>query len=58
MIRNSRDVYAMIVYTGTDTKLALNEGEYQVKISSFAKQLNMFLAFNILMLFVMAILMS
>jgi magnesium-transporting ATPase (P-type) len=58
MIKNSQEVIAMIVYTGPDTKLAMNEGEYRAKISSFASLLNIILAINIAIMFTMAILMS
>jgi magnesium-transporting ATPase (P-type) len=58
MIKNSSEVTAMIVYTGTETKLAMNEGKYRSKISSFAKLLNIILAINIAIMFTMAILMS
>jgi magnesium-transporting ATPase (P-type) len=58
IIKNSSDVFAMVVYTGTETKLALNEGKYRAKISSFAKKLNLVLVFNICMMLIMAIFMS
>jgi len=30
---NSGSVYAMVIYTGVETKLLLNQGRYQFKIS-------------------------
>ena len=32
-VKNSEDVYAIVMYTGKDTKLSLNEGKYNFKIS-------------------------
>ena len=40
-------MYALVVYTGKDTKLVLNEGEYDFKISNLVKRLNIYLAINI-----------
>ena len=48
----------MVVYTGPDTKLVMNQGQYRAKISSFAKQLNILLAINIAIMLSMAIFMS
>ena len=33
-IRNSKNVIALVVYTGGDTKQVLNQGQYRFKISS------------------------
>ena len=32
-VENSSNVYALVVYTGKDTKLCQNEGKYSFKIS-------------------------
>lgn len=48
----------MVVYTGPDTKLVMNQGNYRAKISSFAKQLNILLAVNIGIMLTMAVFMS
>jgi magnesium-transporting ATPase (P-type) len=48
----------MVIYTGSETKLALNEGKYLSKISNFTYQLNVFLLVNICVMLTMAILMS
>ena len=40
VLRNSLNVYAMVAYTGVDTKLILNQGEYSLKISSVFTKLN------------------
>jgi hypothetical protein len=58
MVKNSDNVYSLVVYTSTDTKLALNEGQYRSKISEYAKTVNIFLTINILILFTAVILMS
>ena len=58
MVMNSDNVYALVVYTSTDTKLALNEGKYRSKISAYARILNIFLAINIAIMFTALILMS
>jgi magnesium-transporting ATPase (P-type) len=44
----------MVVYTGTDTKLALNQGKYMNKISNISQQTNIFLAINIVVMLLMA----
>jgi magnesium-transporting ATPase (P-type) len=48
----------MVVYTGTDTKLALNQGKYKSKISDISQQTNIFLALNIIVMLLMAASMS
>lgn len=35
-VKDSSNVYALVVYTGKDTKQVLNQGEYKFKISSLA----------------------
>lgn len=46
VLRNSLNVYAMVAYTGVDTKLILNQGKYSLKISSVFTKLNKYLAIN------------
>ena len=58
IVMNSDNVYALVVYTSSDTKLALNEGKYRSKISEYARILNVILAINIMIMFVLLILMS
>lgn len=58
IVCNSYSVYAVVVYTGMETKLALNEGKYKKKISNLSYQLNCFLGINIIIMAIMAILMS
>lgn len=50
VIRNSKDVYVCIVYTGLDTKLAQNLGKYQFKVSKLQKVTNKFVVINIISL--------
>lgn len=50
VLRNSLNVYAMVAYTGVDTKLILNQGEYSLKISSVFTKLNKYLAINFLIM--------
>ena len=40
VLRNSLNVYALVAYTGVDTKLVLNQGSYSLKISSVFTKLN------------------
>lgn len=49
-MRNSLNVYAMVAYTGVDTKLILNQGEYSLKISTVLSKLNKYLAINFLIM--------
>jgi magnesium-transporting ATPase (P-type) len=48
----------MVIYTGTDTKLALNQGKYISKISNISWQLNIYFAINIAVMLVMAAMMA
>lgn len=51
VVKNSSNVYACVLYTGLDTKLALNLGKYQFKISMLQKYINKFVVINIISLF-------
>jgi len=57
-VMNSKYVYALIMYTGCDTKMAMNQGKYQFKISSLQKDLNWWLIMNISTMFTLMIIMS
>ena len=57
-LKNSLNSYVMVVYTGTDTKLALNEGKYRSKISNISYQTNILFAYNVIIMLVMAFIMS
>ena len=48
-IENSGSVIAIIVYTGTDSKLIMNLGKYVYKMSSFDKILNRIMVLNLLL---------
>jgi len=58
MVKDSFNLYALIVYTGKDTKLVLNQGQYKFKISSLAYQLNIILMLNLALMFFQMIIMS
>lgn len=45
----------MVVYTGTDSKLIMNLGQYVFKMSSFEKILNRIMVINLLLAIVIAI---
>jgi len=47
-----------VVYTGKDTKLVLNEGKYDFKISNLVKRLNYYLAFNIAVMLTLMLIFS
>lgn len=50
MIKNSGKVFAMILYTGKDTKIMMNAGKYKLKKSVIEKQLNILIFLNIVIL--------
>lgn len=54
MLKNSGSVIAMVAYCGKDSKLILNQGKLMYKVSKQEKYLNIFLIFNILMIFTLA----
>lgn len=54
-IENSGHVVALVVYTGTDTKLIQNLGKYVFKMSSFEKILNFIMVMNLCMAIVIAL---
>jgi len=58
ILKNSGEVYAMILYTGPDTKLVLNQGKYKFKNSHLAKKVNKFMMINMLFMLIFDILMS
>ena len=57
-LKNSKKVYALVIYTGIDTKLVLNQGRYQNKISSFLSRINFYLGINICIMFFLDAMMS
>ena len=50
IVKNSWDVLAVVVYTGRDTKLMLNQGRYEFKISRLMYQLNVILSINLILM--------
>jgi hypothetical protein len=57
-LTNSDEVYALVVYTGHQTKLSLNQGTYQIKISYLSKLLNYYVLWNVLTLTILDIFMA
>ena len=57
-IQNSLIVYALVVYTGKETKLVQNEGKYSFKISDLSKKVNYYIGMNILTMIVLILLYS
>ena len=49
-VRNSECLYLLVLYTGNDTKLILNQGNYRFKQSSVDKMINMILFINIVLI--------
>jgi len=54
-IENSGYVVAIVVYTGTDSKLIKNLGKYVFKMSSYENILNYIMVMNLLMAIVIAL---
>ena len=57
-LKNSKDITAMVVYTGTDTKIAMNQGKYSMKISDMAMKLNYYMLVNLAIVGVSTLLLS
>lgn len=49
---------AIVLYTGQQTKINLNQGKYHYKRSLMEKKLNLILVFNVVLLFVLITIMS
>jgi magnesium-transporting ATPase (P-type) len=52
IVRNSGKIYMIVVYTGRDTKIIMNNGKYKFKKSSNDKVINIFLAWNVFVMLV------
>ena len=52
IVRNSGKIYTVVVYTGKDTKIIMNNGKYKFKKSSNDKVINIFLAWNVFVMLV------
>jgi len=57
-IKNSKEVFGLVIYTGKDTKLVLNQGKYIQKMSHMSMLMNYYLFLNICLLFILDVLMS
>ena len=49
-VRNSGHLYLLVLYTGNDTKLILNQGSYRFKQSHVDKVVNKILMINIMLM--------
>lgn len=54
-LENSESVLALVIHTGTDTKMMMNMGKYKFKQSRFEKVLNGILIGNLILAIVLAI---
>jgi magnesium-transporting ATPase (P-type) len=57
-VRNSGSLFLLVLYTGEDTKLIMNQGKYQYKTSKMDFTVNVLLAIQVAMMFVMNVVMS
>ena len=46
-MKQSENVYALVVYTGIETKLVMNQGQYKYQISTIMYHLNIILLINL-----------
>lgn len=58
ILKHSDDVYALVLFTGPETKLVLNQGKYKFKNSHITNQLNLAMFINCVTMVFFAILMS
>jgi phospholipid-transporting ATPase len=58
VLKNSEDVYAMVLYTGSDTKLIMNEGKYQFKLSFLGRTMNKYMLINIVIMIFLVIIVT
>lgn len=54
-LENTESVLALVIHTGTDTKMMMNMGKYKFKQSRFEKVLNGILIGNLIMAIILAI---
>lgn len=54
-LRNSDDVFVMVVYTGEETKMVMNQGQYQFKISKLMYMFNVTLSIALVVFFLLII---
>ena len=53
VVKNSGSITAMVAYTGKDSKIMLNSGNYHFKMSRMEKIINKCILFNLGIVFVM-----
>ena len=53
-MKNSEYIDAIVIYTGINTKLVLNQGKYKFKISQLDKAINVATLFNLVVMLLMA----
>lgn len=54
-LENTESVLALVIHTGTDTKMIMNQGSYKFKQSRFEKVLNGILIGNLALAIILAI---
>jgi magnesium-transporting ATPase (P-type) len=52
MVRNSGNLYMIVVFTGKDTKIIMNNGRYKFKKSVNDRTVNFFLVLNVIQILV------
>jgi phospholipid-translocating ATPase len=58
MVVNSGHIDALVVYTGNDTKIVLNQGKYIFKYSHLEKAINLITLWNMFVIFFLALIMT
>jgi magnesium-transporting ATPase (P-type) len=58
VVRNSDKITALVLFTSTDCKLVMNQGKYQFKQSQLDRNINYLMAWNIVLLLVIASIMT
>lgn len=51
VLKYSQETQAVVVYTGVETKLVLNQGKYSTKVSHIMFKLNSYMIINIITMF-------
>lgn len=57
-VANSNMIDAVVVFTGRETKLVMNQGNYHFKVSQLDKAINWITLWNMIIIFVMATIMT
>jgi phospholipid-translocating ATPase len=58
LVKNSNYLDAVVVYTGVDTKIVMNQGKYIFKQSQLDKAINLITIWNMLVIFILATIMT